>query len=1263
MSSKAADRLEREALKADLQRLEETLTSGVDDTFFQDEDRFRALIHIIDVLGAETGVDAGASTSLEDNAAYVGLQEQLRVVDGVIEEIMTRHYQQLNSSVQSMSHAARQFDDIEGGVRELREMVDKCKIALQGELQRTSVAELWLRKSEAQKLVDMLDKIQLLREAPVRFDTLTAQRCYFSASVLFQRALNTMFDEDLSGVEGLTRIRDKLMERKETILDGLVLEILKVLYLETGDGIPSLLAADALQRQKERRRRRRRGNWEVSSMRSGGSRSNWDVSSMRSGRSRSSDMNPAARSVSPAGGRNWEVSSARSGWSRASESTTASTVVSSPTTVVKETGLGCAMESPVLGSQDPLDVSAATEEAELALCGVRQQSRGRSLLVPSSSPDKDPVLFLKLLCRALARLRLGADARARVREVMQQSLDGVRVRALKMFAEAELKWSTLQMLPEVPKDAKRLATYLRYLFNAFGAVLRGHLVFFGMLSRAEALEEDGEPGGPTSRSVAARVLSDPDWRCVKELWGAMSNYLSHQIWPYLQPLDPQVAKAATDSLPTATRQVEGDSTATGWRVQMRDFLQQKNRTTKRESFGLHHTDTTGGIFGLGTDDGHEAGAGLEDPAVHMLDVEDLVLAKPRREHAVPVLQVVEDFTGKVETSFLAIHQQRENFLLGLVSDSNGPATVEEDAEGTEASGPLLVMRSRSRSISLDDLRSLKGLLKALDNEIIEFVRKEVLPPLLKATSDRIDLAFAGAILALPLQVEISGSVRSEASRLKSSVTPIHSVVRSYEALKDLFQISIQIQSESGNTTIAESAEDVVFDVLRKLRGSVDALTRKPYLFETPKESEKLSSSSLCDARSRYCAHAQLAQRLAESDPAFREYVERYQRYELTSRVKDASGVNGDTSNGSSSHLAAPASYRADAPDRSEAVGASFEREKQSAVWQDLWQRDAREIPCPFPKGIEHANKAFGGDAQYIRRLQSLAALAYASDWFGAKIMRTSNLPQFSGGSDSRQRLSQLGGEFQPLSSVGGVDGAAKDPRSALNSLFKRAAKECAKLSTEILCILRLEIMLVCFYRIQQIPAQALKFISVDSKDVSSDGDVEKDLVPAVLLERELREIFMSLAPSKARLDFREASEILAISKYFPETLAAALLGSLPLLIPRAFTHLLSSLAKAPEEVVSYLHTCARHLEVAVNALKPVSILTENSFDQANEYVRLMSVSLQELEEYIVSHRWRYSRDEYFTLWSVVYRKRNKGLGLATSRERDLDKRFQHIYGN
>eukprot|EP00752_Nemacystus_decipiens_P010121 g9020.t1 len=245
----------------DLQALEDKLRIEIDPAFFEPEQDFRPFNQVIEILSVSLDQDKDNETpdfeELAGNPLHKNIQRQLQVCSDVVERITVEHHGSLNSSVQAMGGVARHYNQTRANVGTLREQLRECKQLLQTGSSQTDVRELWQRKLQYSLVLRLLGALDMIKDAPVKFERLVRQKRFVGAVDLLNESLLNIFSAELVDVPAVASVRDEMLAQKGKILDTLVEEIADVLFLRAATA--QLSAADKARGAGKSRRRRERG--------------------------------------------------------------------------------------------------------------------------------------------------------------------------------------------------------------------------------------------------------------------------------------------------------------------------------------------------------------------------------------------------------------------------------------------------------------------------------------------------------------------------------------------------------------------------------------------------------------------------------------------------------------------------------------------------------------------------------------------------------------------------------------------------------------------------------------------------------------------------------------------------------------------------------------------------------------------------------------------------------------------------------------------
>ncbi|CAM9666114.1 unnamed protein product [Scytosiphon promiscuus] len=155
-----------------------------------------------------------------------------------------------------MGGVARHYNQTRANVGTLREQLRECKQLLQTGSSQTDVRELWQRKLQYSLVLRLLNALDMIKDAPVKFERLVRQKRFVGAVDLLNESLVNIFSAELVDVPAVAGVRDEMLAQKGRILDTLVEEIANVLFLRAST---AQVGADRARGSAKSRRRERRG--------------------------------------------------------------------------------------------------------------------------------------------------------------------------------------------------------------------------------------------------------------------------------------------------------------------------------------------------------------------------------------------------------------------------------------------------------------------------------------------------------------------------------------------------------------------------------------------------------------------------------------------------------------------------------------------------------------------------------------------------------------------------------------------------------------------------------------------------------------------------------------------------------------------------------------------------------------------------------------------------------------------------------------------
>lgn len=210
-------------------KLDAELHKEIAQHYFDRPKKFKALLEVIDVLGKklEQSDDSGPLTSLlSKNTAYNKLLQQQEFVAKVIHDVVEFQHGSLNSCVETMGDVLKEYTRSKDEVGEIRTSLQEIREVLTSKNSKQSdLKTLYLRKTEYEETIRILNDIERLKDAPIRVQHFIQQKKYLTAVNTLTSSINSMFNADMVHIDALALVREQLMEQKGKILEHIVAEL------------------------------------------------------------------------------------------------------------------------------------------------------------------------------------------------------------------------------------------------------------------------------------------------------------------------------------------------------------------------------------------------------------------------------------------------------------------------------------------------------------------------------------------------------------------------------------------------------------------------------------------------------------------------------------------------------------------------------------------------------------------------------------------------------------------------------------------------------------------------------------------------------------------------------------------------------------------------------------------------------------------------------------------------------------------------------
>lgn len=125
-----------------------------------------------------------------------------------------------------------------------------------------SLQDLYAKKKECQAVLGILEKLDMLREAPRRFDSFVESHRLHAAIAHLSNSLSTLFSPDVASVQALSKVGEELMLRKGATEELCTAALCDLIFLRTGAPTRNQDKAKALRQRTKTSKssRTRRGN-------------------------------------------------------------------------------------------------------------------------------------------------------------------------------------------------------------------------------------------------------------------------------------------------------------------------------------------------------------------------------------------------------------------------------------------------------------------------------------------------------------------------------------------------------------------------------------------------------------------------------------------------------------------------------------------------------------------------------------------------------------------------------------------------------------------------------------------------------------------------------------------------------------------------------------------------------------------------------------------------------------------------------------------
>jgi len=162
---------------------------------------------------------------------YEDFNNMLVSLDEAMNIIVNESYLSFNNSIHTFSGVAGNLSDSQKRVREMKEELIHCKELLQ--CKRSDLMQQWMQSIEYKEMIQMLDTIDELRDAPDKILELISSKHYLTATKYLLKYLEIANNIDYQSIGALDDIRHDLNVIKASIYNSLIEDLHNHIYLKS----------------------------------------------------------------------------------------------------------------------------------------------------------------------------------------------------------------------------------------------------------------------------------------------------------------------------------------------------------------------------------------------------------------------------------------------------------------------------------------------------------------------------------------------------------------------------------------------------------------------------------------------------------------------------------------------------------------------------------------------------------------------------------------------------------------------------------------------------------------------------------------------------------------------------------------------------------------------------------------------------------------------------------------------------------------------
>ncbi|KAG7273028.1 hypothetical protein CRUP_017505 [Coryphaenoides rupestris] len=171
------------------------------------------------------------SDDVQDRETEKGrLEEAFEKCDRDLDEQIVQHYAELTTAIRTYQSITERITSSRNKIKQVKENLLSCKMLLH--CKRDELRKLWIEGIEHKHVLQLLDKIEGIKQVPQRLEVSMASKHYLHATDMLVSAVEAL-EGRLLQVEGLGDLRLELHSRKLNIHLVLIDELHRHLYIKS----------------------------------------------------------------------------------------------------------------------------------------------------------------------------------------------------------------------------------------------------------------------------------------------------------------------------------------------------------------------------------------------------------------------------------------------------------------------------------------------------------------------------------------------------------------------------------------------------------------------------------------------------------------------------------------------------------------------------------------------------------------------------------------------------------------------------------------------------------------------------------------------------------------------------------------------------------------------------------------------------------------------------------------------------------------------